>query len=119
MAVDYACIWRGESGMVYEYRIYPLGTEFLEIGGNYIFCCRDAVGEWVPLQIGETADLSQLLGGEMTDRVWVPMEGATHIHARINRSESARLREQADLRSRFGADSEGRVARMDSDGGCE
>ena len=51
--------WSGLSGRQYEYRIYPLGTNFKAVPGNYIFAKETAQGRHSPIYIGETADLSE------------------------------------------------------------
>ena len=51
--------WSGLAGRQYEYRIYPLGTNFKAAPGNYIFAKETSPGRHLPIYIGETEDLSE------------------------------------------------------------
>ena len=53
--------WNGKSGTQYEYYIYPIGTSFKEIPGNYIFAKKNNSGYWSPCYIGQTENLNNFL----------------------------------------------------------
>lgn len=90
------CNWPGKSGTAYTYYVYPIGTKFLEQPGNYVFCKKDAVRTWIPQHIGQTKNLNQRLGDHEKEAC-AKRNGATHIHARLNPTEVARLAEEKDL----------------------
>jgi hypothetical protein len=90
------CKWAGKSGKTYEYEIYPIGTTFNQVPGNYIFCKLNAYGQWVPQYIGQSNNLGQRLGDHEKETC-AKRNGATHIHAHVNQIEDDRLREEKDL----------------------
>lgn len=90
------CNWAGKSGKTYEYYVYPIGSNFKEESGNYIFCKLNAAGQWAPQYIGQTNNLNQRLGAHEKEAC-AKRNGATHIHARLNSTEAARLAEEKDL----------------------
>ena len=94
------CVWYGESGKSYEYQIFSVESIFRDVGGNYILCDRDVMGDWDPLFIGEATNLFQHLGDSERQQ-WIRMQGVTHVHAHIGRDESQRLEESQDLLARF------------------
>jgi hypothetical protein len=100
MKVISTCVWHGHSERAYEYQILPLEAEFQQMGGNFILCDRDVLGDWSPLYIGQTDDLCERLG-DLELKRWVREQGATYIHAHPNRHEADRESEKADLVSRF------------------
>lgn len=93
--------WTGQTGRKYTYYIYPIGTEFKPEPGNYIFARESSLGEFTPVYIGETGDLSERFDNHhkmpCIRRAW-----ATHIHVHINRDGvQARRSEEADLVDRW------------------
>jgi hypothetical protein len=94
------CNWPGKSGTAYTYHVYLIGTKFHEKPGNYIFCKKNAAGLWAPQYIGQTKNLNQRLGDHEKEAC-AKRRGATHIHARLNPTEAARLTEEKDLIQNF------------------
>ncbi len=94
------CVWCGETGTAYEYQVFSIDSVFRDIGGNYIFCERDAMGEWDPICIGQSENLFDCLGDQSL-KDWMAENGATHIHARMNRKPDKRALEMEDLIRRF------------------
>lgn len=94
------CRWPGKSGRDYTYYIYPIGTDFDEKPGNYIFCKEDSHGQWTPQYIGQTGNLKDRMGRHHK-LVCAQGKGATHIHARLNAAEASRLAEERDLIRNF------------------
>jgi hypothetical protein len=94
------CNWAGKSGKTYEYYVYPIGANFKEEPGNYIFCKLNASGQWAPQYIGQTKNLNQRLGDHEREAC-AKRNGATHILAHLNPTEAARLAEEKDLIERY------------------
>ena len=88
--------WPGQSGKTYRYWIYPIGTSFKEVGGNYIFAKEARPGSWIPVYVGQSKNLNQRLENHEKEAC-AKRNGATHIHAHKNDSEAARLAEEKDL----------------------
>ena len=100
MKTTSTCVWFGKSEKPYEYQIFAMNTVFRDIGGNFIFCDRDVLGEWNPLYIGSSDNLFDLLCKEKLKR-WIVQQGATHIHAHLRKDERQREVEKLDLVERF------------------
>ncbi len=89
--------WGGLSGKEYTYGIYPIGTPFKDIPGNYVFAKQTKPGYWSPCYIGQTENLNQRLGDHEKERC-AKGKGATHIHVHVNQAgEKARRSEERDL----------------------
>lgn len=89
-------IWKGASRREYEYRVYNLDARWNDVPGNYIFAARLGSG-WKAIYVGETESFVDRLP---THEKWpcVRRNGATHIHAHINRAgTAARRSEESDL----------------------
>jgi hypothetical protein len=54
----------GNSGMVYEFAVYPLNTVWAPLGGIFIITHRDvqtgSAAEHIPLKLGHLANLQEL-----------------------------------------------------------
>ena len=88
--------WHGKSGTAYRYWVYPVGHEFGEQPGNYIFA-KEEGGQWISIYIGETGDLSDRFDNHHK-MPCILENGATHIHAhKSNADENVRKAEEADL----------------------
>jgi hypothetical protein len=87
--------WRGKTCRCYTYEIYPIGTSFNEVPGNYIYAKQTATG-WVPCYIGQAKSLGARLGNHEKEPS-AKRHGATHIHAHQTQTEAERLAEEADL----------------------
>jgi hypothetical protein len=100
--------WTGKSGEEYSYIIFPKGTEFKEIGGNYIFA-KEAGSMWDALYIGEgnlkirTQDSEHLACAELN--------GFTHYHVHVNENENERKSEEEDM-------IQGNIECLFENGGC-
>ena len=89
--------WPGLSGKVYPYQIHPIDASFQPVPANYIYAKQSENGEWVPLYIAQTRNLSQRLEDfEKQGRAF--QSGATHILVNIsNVGHADRCSEQRDL----------------------
>lgn len=92
--------WEGASGKKYKYLIYPLGTKFMPVGGNYIFAKETTPHTWSPVYIGETGDLSTRFDAHHK-AACIAKNGATAIHVHRNDSHADRLAEEADLLAKW------------------
>ena len=96
------CPWRGGSGEQYDYRIYPIGTTFKNLDGNYIYARInrvDASGTrwWTAVYIGQ-GNLSERSDPNAHHRgTCIEQNGATHFHCHLNANLSARRAEEKDL----------------------
>lgn len=89
--------WEGKSGSTYGYWIYPLGKDFNDQPGNYIYAKQTEPGRWRPLYIGQTSSLKDRLADHEKEAC-ATRNGATHIHAHVNSGgEAARRTEESDL----------------------
>jgi len=94
--------WVGQSGESYTYEIYEWPARLSAGPGNYVFATGNPADGWLPVLIGECADLSTL---ELRDRAGsgaiVPL-APTHVHVRSNLHQAAvRRREASDLAARW------------------
>ena len=92
------CIWTGDSGTEYEYKIYTIDTNWYDVPGNYIFAKETEPTSWTALYIGETESFKDRLPNH-EKLPCVKRYGGTHIHAHINEDNDARLKEEADLKA--------------------
>ena len=93
--------WTGKSGHQYRYVIYPIGTSFKAVPGNYIFAREVSPDRYPPIYIGETEDLSERFDSHHK-MPCIRREGATHIHVHQNNSgQAARRVEERDLVARW------------------
>lgn len=90
------CIWTGASDKKYEYEIYPIGTNWNDVPGNYIFAKESSPSKWQAVYIGETESFKERLPNH-NELPCIHRNGGTHIHVHINRDSRARLDEEADL----------------------
>lgn len=93
--------WAGKSGRTYKYWIYPIGTDFKAVPGNYIFTKEVSSGRYKPIYIGETGDLSERFDNHHK-MPCVRTQGATHIHVhQSSGGPTERRLEEADLIARW------------------
>lgn len=90
------CDWTGRSGTVYTYEIYPIGTNFVDKAGNYIFASRASYGKWAAHYVGQTVSLKDRLGSHEREACAI-RQGATHIHAHRSQTLPLQLAEEVDL----------------------
>jgi len=89
--------WTGASGKGYTYFIYPIGTEFNAVPGNYIFAKETTPHTYAPIYIGQTGNLSERFDNHHK-MPCIKRNGATHIHAHTSsEKEEVRLAEETDL----------------------
>ena len=88
--------WPGASGETYKYWIYSAGASLKAEGGNYIFARETSPGQFTPVYIGETSDLSERFDDHHKADC-INSAGATHIHAHLNSKKQNRLNEEGDL----------------------
>jgi len=88
--------WTGNSGQKYLYYIYPIDASFKKEAGNYIFAKESKPNYWISVYIGQTKNLDQRIENHEKEEC-AKRNGATHIHAHLNKNESSRLSEEKDL----------------------
>ena len=87
-------------GAVYEYTAYPINsTGWNNVAGNYIFAAQNG-NSWTVLYIGQTEDFAARF--PQHDKIQPAIrKGATHILARVNKDQRARMAEEAELIAEF------------------
>lgn len=89
--------WKGRSGALYTYKIFPLDTRWNDVAGNYIFAKRGGTG-WVAIYIGQTSSLRDRLGPDHHRWDCAKRNGLTHIHVHTSvNNEAIRTGEEIDL----------------------
>ena len=89
--------WTGQSGQKYRYWIYPIGTTFTAVPGNYIFARETEPARFRPIYIGETSDLSERFDNHHK-MACIKRHAATHIHVHQNDGgQVSRRQEESDL----------------------
>lgn len=89
--------WLGQSGEKYLYHIYDLGTQMDAVPANYIFARQTEAGRYVPIYIGQTADISERFDNHHK-MPCIRKNGATHICThKSSTNEKERKAEEADL----------------------
>ncbi len=89
--------WEGKSRAKYGYWIYPIGADFKDAPGNYIYAKEVEHLRWSPVYIGQTSSLEERLADHEKEQC-AKRNGATHIHAHTaSDDESKRLIEETDL----------------------
>ena len=90
-------VWTGQSGQKYRYTVYMYGTAFGPGPANFIFAREVKPGQYVPLYVGQSNDLSE----PFDDRVAVEclkQNRVSHIHVRHSDArEEVRRAERSDL----------------------
>jgi hypothetical protein len=89
------CVWAGASGAQYTYYIFAIPPNFdPNQNGNYIYA-KKINNLWHPVYIGQ---------GDLRDRTenhhkanCIALKGASHVHAKLTATESARANEESDL----------------------
>ena len=89
-------IWTGASGRKYTYFIYPIGTKFIDVPGNYVFAKATPEGHYA-LYVGETGALSERFDNHHK-MPCIERRGATHIHVhKSSDDDEIRRAEEADI----------------------
>ncbi len=90
-------VWTGATGKKYRYSAFMFGTHFGPGAANVIFAREIKRGQYAPIYIGQTADLSEPFTDE-TALQCIREGRATHIHVRFaGDDEAARVEECRDL----------------------
>ena len=100
MTEERTALWSGQSGKKYKYCIYPVGTSFNDVPGNYIFVIETGPHTWIPVYIGETDSLHRRLSNPESHEKWpcIRRYGGTHIHIHeSSTNETTRRQEEADI----------------------
>lgn len=93
--------WRGVSGAMYEFEVYPVGQLFNPVSGVYIFCRELFGGSWEALYVGEAGSLKQRLNDGIASHDGyrrAKATGATHVAAMRVSGDAERIRVETDLR---------------------
>ncbi len=95
-------MWSGVSGREYKYWIYPIGTSFKPVAGNYIFAKETKPHEWTPIYVGETDNLERRLTPNHGKMPCVKRYGGTHVHTHTSSDDDETRRvEEADIRDKW------------------
>lgn len=90
-------VWLGKSGNEYRYSIYMFGTVFGPGAANFIFAQEFKPGQFVPIYIGHTSDLSEPFSNYVALQC-IKLRRVTHIHVHFNETtEEIRRAERSDL----------------------
>jgi len=93
--------WRGKSGREYSYSIYSIETAFNAAPGNFVFAEEASPGLFLPIYIGQTADLSDRFDRHHA-MPCIRRNRAKFVHVHLNDGgEEARLKEARDLIARW------------------
>lgn len=86
----------GESGRIYDFRLFRIGDELPKRAGVYVFTKTKPDGKWGAIYFGETSDLSERFD-DHDAMACIVRNDATHlgIHPRV--SANARRDIEADL----------------------
>jgi len=93
------CKWTDSLGNTYTYSVYAAGGTWSDVPGGYIMAKLNSGNRWVALYIGQADSFkNRSIEGQQHDG-WkcARARGATHIHARVNNDEKARLLEEKRL----------------------
>ena len=102
MADELTIMWLGISGKEYKYWIYPIGTSFKPVAGNYIFAREIKPNEWTPIYVGETDNLQRRLTPEHEKMPCITHYGGTHVHTHASSDDEAtRKNEEADIMDKW------------------
>lgn len=90
-------VWVGASGQKYRYTVYMFGTAFGPGAANYIFARETRPGQYLPVYIGQTRDLSEPFDNHLAMQC-IRLNRATHIHVKLSTApEEVRRAERSDL----------------------
>ena len=92
--------WVGASGTEYEYTVHPLGTQFPDAPGNYMFLKETEPTHFISLYVGETGSLADRLNAPRYHHQFdcVEKRGCEHICVHgSSEDEEVRRAEEMDL----------------------
>ena len=87
--------WEGASGKTYNYWIHPIGADFKDEPGNYIYAKETKPQHWRPVYIGQTSSLADRLADHEKEAC-ATRNGATHIRAHTTSGGQLRRRAEED-----------------------
>jgi hypothetical protein len=94
----------GQSGTIYAFQVYPLGTPFKEVGGVYVISRRtakaDGGGNHDIYYVGQTSTLAERFNDHHKAEHWERRE-ANCISVFVEENERVRLAIEADLVAAF------------------
>ena len=103
MTTGRSCKWRGVSGESVTFDIHPMGGDFPDAPGSYIFAKESPIG-WNAVYVGETFNLREQLTSLYAHPKYecALRRGMTHIHIHVNnRGADDRKREEFDIIARY------------------
>lgn len=93
-------IFKGKSGKVYRFKVFPLGTRFRKLSGVYVIGNRfhgdDGGQQVVPLYVGHTEDFSQPFDRHRKAKAFAD-QGANCICVQRDAIEESRATKEGDL----------------------
>jgi hypothetical protein len=90
-------VWTGISGKKYRYSAFMFGTGFGPGAANIIYAREIKAGQYFPIYVGHTADLSEPFADYLVMQC-IKLSRVTHIHVRFNEAgEEQRHAEASDL----------------------
>jgi hypothetical protein len=90
-------LWTGQSGQKYRYTVYMYGTVFGPGPANFVFARETRPGQYQPVYIGQTQDLSEPFDDPVAVEC-LRQNRVTHIHVRHSDArEEIRRAERSDL----------------------
>ena len=97
-------MFKGDSGKVYRFKVFPLGTRLRKISGIYLIACRahgnDGGHRHKILYVGHTNDFSQPFEKHGKAKALVGL-GANCICVQSDDSEASRVEKERDLVATF------------------
>ena len=72
-------VWFGKSGDPYAFKVFNWPETFFPSSGIYIFCKFRQKGQWEPIYVGETVNISTRFDDHHKMNC-IQRYGATHIH---------------------------------------
>lgn len=92
--------WEGSHGLVYEYGVYEIGTNFKPLPANYIYAQFLPGRGWRPVYIGQTTNLRDRVRQHHKIQC-IQEQGAAYIHAHLTPTTEERCAEERDLLERW------------------
>lgn len=93
--------WDGITGKKYRYHIYPIAESHNAVPANYLFAKKNADGQYSPIYVGETGDISERFDSHHK-MPCIKQRGATHLCTHKS-SEDATVRrlEEQDIKKKL------------------
>ena len=87
-----------------QFHVHPVGTNYKEIGGVYLFLAKTTNGTWDLLYIGETSNLNERLNARLQSHQAWPCgrnKGCSHFGTRAVSGHQTRLDLETRLRHKY------------------